>query len=55
MYSPDAVPRLASLVHAGLLDLTQYAVLEIDLSDVSKAVAHAHSNRSPFKMTIIRP
>jgi alcohol dehydrogenase len=55
MYSPDAVSRLASLVHAGLLDLTQYAVSEFDLSDANEAVAHAHTTRSAFNMTIIRP
>ena len=55
MYSPDAVTRLANLVHAGLFDLSQYSVSEFDLADANEAVEHAHLNRAAFSMTIIRP
>jgi alcohol dehydrogenase len=55
MYSQDAVTRPASLVHAGLLDLSQYSVSEFDLTNANEAVIHAHASRSAFNLTIIRP
>ncbi len=55
MYEPDAVPRLAALIHAGLLDLGQYAVTEFPLGEVEAAVAHAAAHHGGFQLTVLRP
>ncbi len=55
MYEPDAVPRLAALVHAGLLDLGQYAVTEFPLDEANAAVAHAAAHPGGFLLTVLRP
>ena len=55
MYSPKAVSRLASLIHAGLLDLNQFSLTEFPLSNANEAVAHASTNARPFNLTVIRP
>ena len=55
MYSPTAVTRLASIIHAGLLDLSQFTVTEFALDDANKAVAHASASARPFSLTVIRP
>ena len=55
MYPPAAVGRLASLVHAGLLDLKQFSVAEFSLEHANEAVANASANARPFNMTVIRP
>ncbi len=55
MYEPDAVTRLASLIHAGLLDLGQYAVTEFPLDEANVAVAHAAAHSGGFQLTVLRP
>lgn len=55
MYEPDAVPRIAALVHAGLLDLGHYAVTEFPLDEANAAVAHAAANPQEFRLTVLRP
>ncbi len=55
MYSPNAVSRLASLIHAGLLDLNQFSVTTFSLNDANEAVAHAAADAHPFHLTVIRP
>ena len=55
MYSPTAVTRMASLIHAGLLDLNQFAVTAFPLHGANEAVAHASANARPFNLTVIRP
>ena len=55
MYSPDAVGRLAAIVHAGLLDLGQFAVTTFPLDQVHEAVAHAAANPEGFKVTAVCP
>jgi alcohol dehydrogenase len=55
MYKPDAAPRLARLVRAGLLKLDGYEISEFGLDDVNAAVAHASANSGPFKLTVLRP
>ncbi len=55
MYSPAAVTRLAALIHAGLLDLTQFSVTAFNLDHANEAVEHASFNARPFNLTVIRP
>ncbi len=55
MYPPEAVTRLAALVHAGLLDLAQFEVTGFALDRANEAVAHAAARRGPFRMTVICP
>lgn len=55
MYSPAAVTRLAALVHAGLLDLTQFSVTAFNLDHANEAVEHASFNARPFNLTVIQP
>ncbi len=55
MYSPQAVSRLASLIRAGLLDLSQFTVTDFPLGQANDAVAHASANAKPFHVTVIRP
>ena len=55
MYSPEAVTRLAGLVHAGLLQLGQFDVTNFGLDQANEAVAHAAAHGGPFRMTVIRP
>ncbi len=55
MYSPDATIKMARLVRAGLLDLSQFAVKAFPLADVNEAIEHAAANHGPFKMTVIQP
>ncbi len=55
MYSPTAVTRLASIIHAGLLELGQFTLTEFGLDDANKAVSHASANARPFSLTVIRP
>ena len=55
MYSPEAISRLAALIHAGLLDLDQFSVTAFKLDDVKEAVTHASENAHPFNLTVIQP
>ncbi len=55
MYSPAAVIRLASIIKAGLLDLSQFSITDFGLDDANEAVAHASANARPFSLTVIRP
>ena len=55
MYPREAVTRMAGLVRAGLLDLTQVEVTTFALDDANEAVTHAAANGGPFKMTVIEP
>jgi alcohol dehydrogenase len=53
MYPRQAVPQMVQLVHAGLLDLSQFEITEFELDDVNEAVAHAASN-TPLQATVLR-
>ena len=55
MYSPIAVPQLASLIHAGLLDLSQFSVTTFPLEKANEAVEHAAASAQPFHLTVIQP
>ncbi len=55
MYPPSAVRRLASLIHAGLLELSQFSVTAFSLDEANQAVAHAAANARPFNLTVIQP
>ena len=55
MYSPSAVSGLASLIHAGLLDLKQFTITDFPLKDANEAVAYASENARPFHLTVIQP
>ena len=55
MYSPNAVSRLGSLIHTGLLDLKQFSVTAFSLDEANEAVAHAAADARPFHLTVIRP
>ena len=55
MFSPDAIIRMTGLVRSGLLDLTQFDVVDFDLDHANEAVAHAAAHGGPFKTTVIRP
>jgi len=55
MYSPAAVNRLASLIRAGLLELSNFSVTAFQLDEANEAVAHASANARPFNLTVIRP
>ena len=55
MYSPSAVSGLASLIHAGLLDLKQFTITDFPLKDANEAVVYASKNARPFHLTVIQP
>jgi alcohol dehydrogenase len=55
MYPRDAIPRMAHMVRAGLIDLAQFELTEFRLDDANDAVAHAAANAGPRQLTVIRP
>jgi alcohol dehydrogenase len=55
MYPRDAIPRMAHMVRAGLIDLAQFDLTEFRLDDANDAVAHAAANAGPRQLTVIRP
>lgn len=55
MYDPPAVSAMASLVHAGLLDLGQFDITAFPLDRANEAVLHAARNPQGFKTTVLRP
>ena len=55
MHDPSAITGMASLIHAGLLDLGQFDIVEFPLERVADAVAHAAANPQGFKLTVLRP
>jgi alcohol dehydrogenase len=55
MYDPSATTGMASLIHAGLLDLGHFDIAEFPLASVNAAVAHAAANPHGVKLTIVRP
>ncbi len=55
MYAPDAVSRIAGLIHSGLLDLRRFSLTEFPLSEANEAVTYASVNTRPFSLTVIRP
>jgi alcohol dehydrogenase len=55
MYDPSAITGMASLIHAGLLDLGHFDITEFPLASVNAAVAHAAANPQAFKLTVVRP
>ncbi|WP_223652691.1 zinc-binding dehydrogenase [Hymenobacter psoromatis] len=55
MYLREAPARLAALVHAGLLSLTDLEITDFPLAQANEAVAHAAAHGGPFRYTIIRP
>jgi alcohol dehydrogenase len=46
---------MVKMVRGGLVDLEQFAVTRFALDDANRAVAHAASDGSPFRMTVIEP
>ena len=55
MYPREAIPRMANMVRAGLIDLTRFDLTEFGLDDANDAVAHAAANAGPRQLTVIRP
>jgi alcohol dehydrogenase len=55
MYRKDAIPRMVQMVRAGLIDLTQFEMVEFGLDDANQAVAHAAANAGPRQLTVLRP
>ena len=55
MYPRDAPTRMVGLIRGGLLDLTQFELMEFALDDVNAAVAHAAAPTSPLQLTVLRP
>ncbi|KND61052.1 putative alcohol dehydrogenase [Candidatus Burkholderia verschuerenii] len=55
MYPPEAVTRIAGLVHAGLLRLDHFDTTVFALDNVNDAVTHAAANGGPFRMTVLVP
>jgi alcohol dehydrogenase len=55
MYPPEATIGLVRLIRSGLLSLDHFDATIFDLDHANEAVAHAATNSSPFKMTVIRP
>jgi len=55
MYSPLAVTGLSRLIHAGLLNLSEFEVTPFGLDQANEAVAYAATHGGPFRMTVIQP
>jgi alcohol dehydrogenase len=55
MYARDAVPRMARMIRAGQVDLTQFEMAEFPLAEANEAVAYAADNAGPRQLTVIRP
>ena len=55
MYGRGAVPRLAQMIRAGLIDLSAFEITEFGLDDVNAAVAHAAEHAGPRQLTVLRP
>jgi len=55
MYPRDAIPRMAQMVRAGLIDLARFELTEFGLGAANEAVAHAAANAGPRQLTVIRP
>jgi alcohol dehydrogenase len=55
MYPPEAVTRIAGLVHAGLLRLDHFEPAVFALDDVNEAVTHAAARGGSFRMTVLAP
>jgi alcohol dehydrogenase len=55
MYPPEAVPRMVSMIRAGLIDLGQFELAEFPLDDANAAVAYAATNAGPRQLTVLRP
>ncbi len=53
MYTREAVPRMISMVHAGLIELDMIEVTEFALADINLAVNHAGTSTDPFSTTIV--
>src|SRR5262249_17737970 len=49
MYPPEAVTRMAGMVHAGLVNLDDFDVTSFDLDHANEAVTHAAANARPFQ------
>lgn len=54
MYYRTAIPSMAALVHAGLLDLRPFDVTAFPLDAANEAVTHAAANPQDFKLTALR-
>jgi alcohol dehydrogenase len=55
MYPRTAIPQLAGLIRAGLIDLAQLAVTTFSLDRANEAVEHARAHAGPFELTAICP
>jgi len=51
----EANIRMAAMIRAGLLDLSQFAVTTFSLDDADKAVEHAAAHGGAFQRTVICP
>ncbi len=55
MYGRDAIPRMAQMVRAGLIDLGQFELTEFRLDEANEAAAHAAADAGPRQLTVLRP
>jgi alcohol dehydrogenase len=55
MYAREAIPRMAALIRAGLVDLGVFEVRTFALEEANEAVAHAAAQAGPFNLTTLRP
>ena len=55
MHDRSAIVGMASLIHAGLLDLGHFEIAEFALACIDEAVMHAAANPQGFKLTVLRP
>ncbi len=55
MYRRDAIPRMAPMVRAGLIDLAQFELTQFGLAEANEAVAHAAATAGPRQLTVLRP
>jgi alcohol dehydrogenase len=55
MYPRDAVPRMISMIRAGLVSLDEFEITEFPLSEVEAAMAHAASHAGPLQQTVLLP
>jgi alcohol dehydrogenase len=51
----EAVPRMISLVEAGLIDPGIREVATFPLAEINAAIDHAAANAGPFSMTVVEP
>jgi alcohol dehydrogenase len=55
MYRRDALHKRMGIVRKRLIDLNQFDVHELALSDANDAVAYAAANAEPCHLAVLRP